>query len=164
MNRSCFAVLCVVCLLFLSALASGQEDSKVTIKQGATGHVRFWEGDFMPRVVAPGSVPVPSGSLTPVVREIFFYQAVRWPELKRKEKGTAPFYEEPGVKLVKKVTSDADGFFQVELAAGKYSVFIKEDQGYYASRGDGRGFVNPVEITEGKITKLALDIKYKSVW
>ncbi len=50
---------------------------KVSIKQGVWGNVWFWEGNFMP---GDGNT---SGKITPVVREIYIYEATKFNEVER---------------------------------------------------------------------------------
>ena len=46
---------------------------KVTISQGVWGNVWFWEGNFMPTTDNSSN-----GKITPVIREIYVYEATRF--------------------------------------------------------------------------------------
>ncbi len=48
-------------------------------------------------------------------------------------------------KLIKKVTSDSNGFFQASLPVGAYSMFVKEEQGYYYTQVTYTEGAPPVE-------------------
>jgi hypothetical protein len=163
MNPRLFISFLLFCLS-LSVAATGQDTRKTMIKEGVSGYVRVWEGDFMPTITDGSSRKRGrSGTIKPVAREILFYQPLKFTEL-TKSRNSPYFYEEPKDKFVKKANSDAEGFFEIELPPGRYSVLIKEEQGYYASSGDGQGFVMPVEVSQGKVTKVELKITYRSTW
>ncbi|MBI5233056.1 MAG: Ig-like domain-containing protein [Deltaproteobacteria bacterium] len=121
----------------------------VTIAQGVWGTVRFWEGDFMP--------VIPSGTITPVVREIFIHKVTT-----ANVSGTGPFFASVPTELVAKVSSDATGFYQAELAVGTYSVFVKEGASFYANILGGQGQIQPVEVLSNTVTELQIDITYKA--
>lgn len=54
--------------------------------------------------------------------------------------------------LVKQVNTDSEGFFQVVLAPGTYSVFIVVSDNIYANSGDGQGGINPLTVVHGAVT------------
>ena len=153
-------------LIILSFLIAGCKDSisdvklppdnseKVTIKQGTWGNVWFWEGNF-----APYS---PHGTITPVVREIYVYYATRYDSVITNQR--TGFYDSILTKQITKLWSDNTGFFQLELPPGKYNFFIKEDSCYYATEGDGAGYLLTATVTANSVTKRQIDINYKAVW
>jgi len=127
---------------------------KVSISQGVWGNVWFWEGDFM-----PGS---PSGKITPVVREIFIFEATDNSMVELSTGGT--FFSSVNSNLITTIQSDNDGFFQISLEPGKYSFFVKEDTLFYANRWDGEGHILSAIVTENNVTKNQIDITYKAVY
>lgn len=125
---------------------------KVTIDQGVWGNVWFWSGNFMP----------PSrGEICQIERTIYFYEPSTRDDVQRVET-SASFYSEINTNLVATVESDADGFFQIEMEPGNYSVFVKENGNYYASRSGSDGQISPVEVEVGAVTQFQFDITYNA--
>ncbi len=128
---------------------------KVSISQGVWGNVWFWEGNFMP-IIDPSRAKV-----TPVVREIFIYEATN-DSMVEPPYGT--FYKNINSNLIATTRSDADGFFQISLAPGKYSFFVKEDTLFYANLWDNEGHIQSAIVVENNVTKRQIDINYNAVY
>lgn len=126
---------------------------RVSITQGIWGDVWFWDGNFMP--------PCGSGTVTAVGREMRIYELARIGDVVSAGGG---FFEDVHTPLVATVWSDAQGFFQMALPPGDYSVFSVEDSLLYANRFDGSGAVYPVEVRAGEVTGIRFDIDYKAYW
>lgn len=120
--------------------------------QGITGTVRWFEGNLMP---GPGR-PAPQGSL--VKRTIVICGVTNMSELN----GDAPLFENTGDKVITEVTSGDNGEFTVKLPPGKYSVFTKEKEGFFANGFDAENNVGVVTVEENKMTDLQIDINYKA--
>ena len=99
----------------------------------------------------------PSGTITNVVREIFIHKVTT-----TNESGSGPFFANIPTDLVATVSSDATGFYEVEVVPGTYSVFIKEDASFYANSLDGQGQIQPVEVTANTVSELQIDITHKA--
>jgi len=133
-----------------SAGPPDQNAGLLTIEQGALGNVWFWQGDFMPAE--------PSGCIRPVVRELRIHhlttedQAVRHGD-------SFSFYEAVHSPLITRVTSNARGFFEVELPPGRYSLFAVEGGLLYAN-GFGDDGIWPFTVRAGEVTELQFDIDY----
>ena len=135
------------------------------ISQGIYGTVLFWEGDFMPTYPEDDS----GGVVYPVERDVCIFEAVLYQDVEW-------IYAEiePGIHahvaadvpalLVDVVRSGADGRFEAELAAGRYSIFVREGGYYYANLVDGGGFVHPAEVEEGRATEVGFDITYMATY
>jgi hypothetical protein len=130
---------------------------RVTISQGVWGTVRFWEGDFMP------STDHTSGKITPVVRDIYIYEAATMNDLVFSS-SSGVFVNEVKTKFVKKVTSDKAGFFQTALEPGNYSFFVKENDLYFASETTKNGYVMFANVKKNSVSKRLIDINYKAVY
>lgn len=126
--------------------------SQITITQGVWGNVWFWSGNFM-----PGSA---TGTITPVRREIFVYEATRWDSVERDVSGR--FYRAIHSKLIAHTESNSTGFFQVSLPSGKYSFFVLEDSRYYASEGDSVGDYSSATVLPKTVVKRQIDITYSA--
>lgn len=66
-------------------------------------------------------------------------------------------------KLVTIVESDNEGFFQIELEAGNYSLFVKEEGKYYSNLFDSNG-IFPVNIDLDQVSEVRFDITYKATF
>ncbi len=172
-NRCILAMLCVCICSFIScdneALGPaemddipGSNENRVSIDQGIWGNVLFWEGDFMPMIYPDGA----SGNITPVIRTIYIHEATRddqvqWCYVEIEPCCGARFISEISTDLVAFTQSNDRGFFEVELPAGRYSIFVREYGYLYANLFD-REYIFPVEVREGEVTAIQFDITYKA--
>lgn len=125
-----------------------------TISQGVWGIVYFWKGDFM-----PGGPP--RGTITPVSREIYVYEATRSDQVV--SIGTV-FYQRINTRFVTKTKSNRSGFYQVVLPPGKYSFFVKEGSLFYANYWDGEGHILPASVHPDSLTNVRIDITYEAAF
>jgi len=125
------------------------------VSQGIVGRVQWFEGNLMPGI---GKEPVVG---TPVKREIYIYQATRSSQT---EMHNQVFYIDIETKLAKKLWTDENGNFRVRLEPGKYSVFTREPQGFFANRFSEGGYINPVEVREGEMTDILIRIDYMAAY
>jgi hypothetical protein len=134
--------------------------NKVTITQGVWGNIWFWEGNFMPSTDNSSH-----GKVTPVVREVFVYEATRFDSVVMAiGVNGGGFYDSILTKQITKLQSDNTGFFQIELPPGKYSIFVKEDSLYYANGSDSEGYILSAIVTTNLVTKRQIDINYKAAY
>ncbi len=131
---------------------------KVTISQGVWGNVWFWEGNFMPTTDNSSN-----GKITPVIREIYVYEATRLDSVER-DSINYTFLRSIHSNFITKINSDKDGFFQIALPVGKYSFFVKEDSLFFANEGDNDGYLMSAEVNENKVTKRQIDINYNAAY
>jgi hypothetical protein len=127
-----------------------RNSDRVSILQGIWGDVWFWEGNFMP--------PCGGGSITAVGREMRVYELTSITDVS----GVGPFFGDIRTALLATVWSDADGFFQVQLPPGRYSLFAIENSVLYAPQGDGDGHIWPVDVVPGAVTEIRFDITYRA--
>lgn len=128
-------------------------------EQGLAGKVRWLEGNLMPTISEnPDETPQKKGE--PVQRELHIY------ELTTMDEATAEgtFFQDLQTELVKTVETNEEGEFVVALPAGRYSVFVKEEQGLFANSFDGEGHINPVKVKEGEVTEIQIDINYAAAY
>jgi len=137
--------------LLMSCIAM-KPNPKIT--QGICGTVLLKQGNQMP---APGRV-LSAGQ--PAIREIAVYQLTNLSEVKTS--GTVF----TGIKTawVAKTSSNAKGYFELDLPIGKYSVFVVEKEGLYANNFNGKGNINPVEVLKDSLTKRDILITNKAVF
>jgi hypothetical protein len=125
---------------------------QVTIQQGVWGNVWFWEGGFMP----PGW-----GTITPVSRTVYVYDLTKKAQVEQID--DSPFYRSISSRLVDSTTSNSIGFFQMVLAPGRYSFFVREGSQFYANGDDGK-YIMPATVETGLLTKVQIDITYKAAF
>lgn len=125
------------------------------IEQGVKGTVIWYEGNLMPSINSSGSK---SGK--PIEREVVFCKPVKMNDLTK----SGSFFTGLDSYITHKTTSDSKGMFAIKLPAGKYSVFTKEDDGYYANSFDGQGFIQVIEVKQNEVTNLPLKVDYKAVY
>jgi hypothetical protein len=153
--RVVFAI--ILLCFFCSACSSTKNASRAeTMSQGIKGFVSELVGNHMP---SPDSPPVEP---TRIKTRIYVYEATGLDQVKRS--GTEPFYDEIYTKRIKSVVSDDDGFFAVELPAGRYSLFTKVDGRFYANTFDGNNIIAPVEVNNANVTELNIIISAKATF
>jgi hypothetical protein len=135
-----------------------QNKNKVTITQGVYGTVFFTEGNCM-----PGSVGSTFSCRTcPVVRKVQIYEYTTFSDVTPLSPGST-FFTKVNTKLIREVQTDANGFFEVNLQPGSYSMMVVENGLFYANRSDGQGGIQPISITTGK-QNATFDINYKAAF
>jgi hypothetical protein len=138
-----------------TARKTNQQQNQQTMNQGIKGKVIFRQGDFMPSPDAP-----PQGSGRGVKRELYIHELTNMGQVQ----GEPPFYQQIQTKLVKKIVSDESGNFTVELQPGKYSLFVKEKDGYYANLFDGQSNIYPVEVKNKQVTEVEFIIDHQATY
>jgi len=126
-------------------------NSKITIKQGIAGTLTMKEGNCMPMIGIGGNCIT-----FPVQRTIRVYEYTTLKEVK----GHISSYDAVSSKLVGKTETDADGFYQIGLPPGKFSLFIMEKNKFYANGLDGQGGINPISIEKDSVTIGLFNIDY----
>ncbi|MGC1632590.1 MAG: hypothetical protein WA749_10815, partial [Gelidibacter sp.] len=89
-------------------------------------------------------------------REVYVYELTTRSEAEQID--YTSFYTGISTKLVTVVASDNDGFFQIELETGNYSLFIKEDGMFYANVFNEIG-IFPVTIETDNVSEARFDIR-----
>ena len=129
--------------------------ASVTISEGLWGDVWFWSGDFMPIC--------PSGTVRPAVREVVVFAAATEAEV-TEAAGSYGFYEEVRTTEIARTVSDRNGFFQIALPPGEYSLFVIEQAQFYAHGGYGSAYVSGVSVGAGAVTAVPFNIDYLASW
>lgn len=131
---------------------------KVTITVGVWGTVSNMEGDFMPMVPPCNSC----GHHCPVQRTVKIYDYTLFSEGITSEPYSG-FYDSLKTSLIAQVDTDADGFFQVDIPPGHYSMMVVENGKLYANLMDGQGGINPFTLTTG-IENVNIVMTYKATF
>lgn len=141
-------------VLVVGGCTPHQNHSTSKIMQGVKGKVLWVEGNQMPSFGRDKPQPKPEG----VVREIYFCKASASSQLQ----GEAPLYQGIEGQVFAQTTSNAQGHFAIELPVGTYSVFTKEETGFFANIFDGQGIINPVTVSESQVTNFNININYQA--
>ncbi|MES2279318.1 MAG: carboxypeptidase regulatory-like domain-containing protein [Bacteroidota bacterium] len=141
------------CLLIFLFACSGLKQVPA-INQGLGGYVYQLQGNQMP---SPGK---PASHGRGVSREIYIYE----PTSISQTEGSSPVFKAIKTRLVARAKSDSLGHYSVNLAPGKYSVFIKEGQQFFAAESNGDGILNPVTIAPKTITPKNFTITINAVY
>jgi hypothetical protein len=149
MRRS--SLLCTVLIVLLLPVMNCKKQDAV-IDQGVQGTVLFWRGDFQ-------CCPI-KGSKLPVQREVCVFELTN----EHQVTNYGAFYDTIQTKMVAKTTSNDGGFYQLRLAPGRYSLFVKEGQYFYMNSSDGYGNIQPFEVVAGSLCQLDIDITYMAVF
>jgi hypothetical protein len=124
---------------------------KVSISQGVTGTLTKVEGNCMP--------PVDQNSCKeyPVERTLHIFEYTTLDDV---EQDSPTTFSSIQTNLVGSVTSDREGFFELTLTKGIYSLFIEENGSFYANGFDGTGGIQPFEIGTDSVTVMNTKLDY----
>jgi hypothetical protein len=126
-----------------------------SISQGVCGTVIWKEGNLMP------SPDRPASKGKGVVRDVVVYELTNMSQVVSE----GGFHRSIKTKLIKKVSSDADGHFCIPLPEGKYSLFVWEDgKGLYANSFDEKNNIFPVTVQRGHIENITFTVDYKAAY
>ena len=128
-------------------------NEKITITEGIWGTIVQREGNCRPPIQN-------TCKIFPVEREIWVYEYARRDKDAFRLEGSFKFFIKVNTELIAKTTSDEEGFFELALKPGKYSVFVLEKGLLYASISDGQGGIMPISVEPYKVSKYNLAINY----
>jgi hypothetical protein len=141
--------------LILSVLIVIAASCSTVKDQGIQGMVQWISGNQMPGPDKPGG-----SSSKGISREIYIFPAMNTQNYKPVD----GFYKEIGSQPIAVTRSSDDGSFKVSLPAGRYSVFSKEERGFFANRYDGDGCINCIEVKSKAYTILTFTIDYDAAY
>ncbi|MBC7920175.1 MAG: carboxypeptidase regulatory-like domain-containing protein [Ferruginibacter sp.] len=154
-------VVSLSCLLFLGLNCCQKPKSgsgmnnQAGILQGVCGTIVWKEGNQMP------SPDRPASQGKPVQRDVVVYERTNMNQVT----SDGVFHRNIKTKLVKRVASDANGRFCVDLPEGQYSVFVwEESKGLYANSFDGENDIFPVTVRPGNVERITLTVDYAAAY
>lgn len=112
---------------------------KITIKEGVTGTLSYKEGDCMPMVGGPNT----SCKEYPVKGIIRLYSYTLENEVKRDSEHNIIAINS---KLVASAQTDIEGFYQLKVPPGNYSLVMEYKGKLYNFSSDGNGGLQPVTV------------------
>jgi len=127
------------------------------ITEGITGVVCFWKGDFMPGDGAR------RGVIEPVRRTIEIHAATLTGDAVAAA-DPGPFWTSVSTPLIATVTSGDDGWFEVAVPPGTYSLFVRESGRLYANGVNGDDIITAIEVVGGAVSRTQFDINYEATY
>lgn len=106
-------------------------------------------------------MPVGRGEICQVIRKVLIYKLTTSEDVEKV--AYSPFYTKIQTELVTTAYSDNQGFFQVELEPGTYSIFIEEGDKYYSNRFSSQG-IFPVTVKSRELSEIRFDITYEATF
>ncbi len=125
-------------------------------QQGIEGYVYKISGNQMP---SPGAKPRPPKGIKTV---LYIYQLTNLNQVQRQAQSA--FYNSINTKFISKVETDSNGYFKINLAPDRYSLFAKKNELFFANWFDKDNNIAPVEVTPGKFSKVEFRIDYDAVY
>ena len=143
-------------LVLASGLLTLSSTRPASTKQGIEGHIYRISGNQMP---SPDLKPAEPAGIKTI---LYVFSLTNLSQVDRQ--GQSSFYYAVKTKLVKKTQSDSGGYFKVQLPPGKYSLFTKKGELYYANWFDGSNNIAPVEVTPGTFTRVTFKMDYDAFY
>lgn len=92
----------------------------------------------------------------PFSTTVYIYETTNLKDVERIY--TSSFYKTIKTKLITTVQSDSLGYFSAKLQQGKYSLFIKLNEVFYANLFDSENNIAPFSVETNKSTKITIKI------
>lgn len=104
----------------------------------------------------------PSGNVRPVEREVVVFEAASDSQVTRAVGGHSGFYTEVRTTEVARTSSIGNGFFELELSPGRYSMFVVEDSKFMEVQYSCHDSVSVITVESGSVNEVHVDITYRS--
>jgi hypothetical protein len=128
----------------------------MNVKQGIEGYVYRVSGNQMPSPDAPPSRP------RGVKTKVYVYELTNIQQVVKEGQGA--FYRSINTKFIKVFETNSKGFFRVALQPGKYSLFTKKDNLFYANIFDGKNNIAPIEVLPKALSKVEIKVDYDATY
>ncbi len=141
-------------LLTVLAACSASKPGHSNINQGISGYIYQVRGNQMP---APGRAISRGRGLS---CEVYIYSATQSSDTR----GPAPLFSQINTPLITQIKSDSTGRYTAYLPPGRYSLFIKENNLFFANETDGNGYLNFVEVKSGLVSAKDFRVTLRAVY
>ena len=121
-------------------------------KKNFMGHIFEQKYNAMPEA------GITSKKGTPVSTFLYFYEPTTIHQIEDEMMGGSTF-KKINSRLVDSVHSDKLGAFKIYLKPGKYSVFIKYENGYYIPFFSGSNWVSIIEVKANEVNNSDFNIR-----
>jgi hypothetical protein len=122
-------------------------------QEGVKGQVFWIYGDKMPG-------PEKRSPMQGVVREIDVYELTTLADV---DQGNG-FFKKIYTRFVTSTTSAEDGTFKIKLPPGKYSLFVKEENGFYANLFDSDKNICLITVKPKQYAWMTITIDYEATY
>lgn len=148
-------MLCNIILLLVAhcMFSPGNLAPKLQNSEGITGYVRILKGNQMPmhgKAQAAGS-----GRQS----EVYIFSAVPVGNAA----GTSPLFSKINARLVATAKTDSAGHYTVHVPPGRYSLFVKEEKGFFSNEIDD-GYFTPVNVQANQLTVKNINVTLQSTF
>lgn len=126
------------------------------MKQGITGFVKEISGNQMP---SPG---VPPAEGVGIKTTIYVYELTNLSQVDRI--GSSAFYNGIRTKFIRTVDSDSTGKFSLSLPPGRYSLFTRVDDKFYANLFDQENNIAPVTVEENRRSEVNITVSARATY
>ncbi|MGV3530175.1 MAG: hypothetical protein ACO1OO_14830 [Flavisolibacter sp.] len=145
-----FVVVAVFTVIQLLTSCCSTRPATGALVQGISGTVYEETGNRMP---SPDRVlPAPKGLKTTV----YVYETTGISQVTRV--GQSPFYSNIATRLIDSTQTDEQGRFALALPAGRYSLFVKVNDLFYANRFDMNNTIAPVVVDSGMVREVNITV------
>jgi len=143
-------ILMAVLLLGCSTI---KKQSKVQFAQGIQGQVFEQKGNQMPQKGKPFSKGI--GYAT----QLYVFEPT---SMQSATQISGSIFRQPSTQLIGSYATDSLGYFKVNLAPGRYSIFVGYEGGYYAASFNQRNELGIVQVSAGTFTPIEVIISAKA--
>lgn len=123
--------------------------------QGVFGRLTYASGNKMP---SPDTLPKTRG--VGVTRWLYIYELTSVNQVY----GAAPMYSDIRTNRIATIKSDSLGNFYCPLSPGKYSLFVREGNNFFANQTDSQGAIAAFEVKTGLFTQHDIRINHKAFY
>jgi hypothetical protein len=135
-----------------------ENESKVTISKGIWGTVSMLQGNCMP-IVDPNVC-----THCPVKRTVRVYEYTM-PSKAVPYNNSTIFFDSFQTQLIAETEADEDGFYQLDIPPGQYTIVTLEQGKIYAGGSDGVGGLSPFSLeNNNELKNINLIRSYNAVF
>ena len=154
MKRVYIATLGLILIaLLLLGCSTIKKQSKVQFAQGIQGQIFEQKGNQMPQKGKPFSKGI--GYAT----QLYVFEPT---SMQSASQISGSIFRQPSTQLIGSYATDSLGYFKVNLAPGRYSIFVGYEGGYYAASFNQRNELGIVQVSAGTFTPIEVIISAKA--
>ena len=154
MKRVYIATLGLILIaLLLLGCSTIKKQSKVQFAQGIQGQIFEQKGNQMPQKGKPFSKGV--GYAT----QLYVFEPT---SMQTASQISGNLFSMPSTQLIGTFTTDSLGRFKCNLKPGRYSIFVRYENGYYATSFNQRNELGIVQVLEGTFAPVEVIVSAKA--
>ena len=144
-------------LMLMAGLLMGcltiKKQSKAQVAQGIQGQIFEQKGNQMPQKGKTFSKGI--GYAT----QLYVFEPTN---IQSATQISGNIFRQPSTQLIGSYATDGLGYFKVNLAPGRYSIFVGYEGGYYAASFNQRNELGIVQVSAGTFTPIEVIISAKA--